>query len=61
MISSGWFSIQPGSSEEEAHDAIGRPRELGFAGGGVGIVAQSRKEWCDQTRKVGEEVLKEIV
>ncbi|HEX7856859.1 MAG TPA: LLM class F420-dependent oxidoreductase [Sphingobium sp.] len=60
VVCSGLFSIQPGWSTQEAQDRIGKYRELGFAGGDVGIVATQRSEWCDQARKFGEEVLSKL-
>ena len=60
VVCSGTFTIQPGWSAQEAIDHYAHLKSLGIAGSGASVVAQSRREWCDEARRFGEEVIAKI-
>ncbi|HEY0957722.1 MAG TPA: TIGR03619 family F420-dependent LLM class oxidoreductase [Novosphingobium sp.] len=60
VICSATFTIKPGWNAQEAIDHFGHLQSLGVHGSGASILADSRKEWCDQARLFGEEVLTKL-
>jgi len=60
VICSSTFTIKQGWSAQEALDHYAHLHELGVAGSGASIVAESRAEWCDQARSFGEQVISKL-
>lgn len=57
VICSSTFQIKPGFGAQEALDHYAHLKELGMAGSGASIYAESRAEWCDLARQFGEAVI----
>ena len=60
VICAGTFMIREGFSAQEAIDHYRHLETLGVHGSGAGVIADSRAQWCDLTRRFGEEVLAKL-
>jgi hypothetical protein len=60
VIGSGTFSMRGKWSAQEAIDNFMHLKSLGISGSGTGMITDSRSEWCDNTRRFGEEVIAKL-
>jgi probable F420-dependent oxidoreductase len=61
VICSGTFGMRDKNwSAQEAIDNFMHFKSMGISGSGTSVTTNSRSEWCDQTRRFGEEVIAKL-
>jgi probable F420-dependent oxidoreductase len=57
VICTSTFQVKSGFSAQEAIDHFAHLEELGIAGSGANVIADTRTEWCDLVRQFGGDVI----